>query len=140
MTKMEYKRMIGGGGAPSRFVIRELEDQHLTQIATSGKYQFIVLASCVPLRAAQSTAVANRHTALGTKATKDANMWQPVLVQAAPRHTVLVGFCCCGDEAVCEEGKETASTCCTSLWPVDTTSQWAATAVRARLGLAASVP
>jgi hypothetical protein len=56
---MAYKRMIGGGGAPSRFVIRELEDQHLTQIATSVKYQFIVLASCVPLRAAQSTAVAN---------------------------------------------------------------------------------
>jgi hypothetical protein len=67
---MAYKSVIGGGGAPSRSVIRELEDQHLSQIATSDKYQFIVPASCVPRRAAQNTAVTARNTALGIKATE----------------------------------------------------------------------
>lgn len=103
-SKMAYKRMIGGGGAPSRFVIPELEDQHLTQIATSDKYQFIVLASCVPLRAAQSTTVHNKITALRIKATEYANRYECTLVHVAPRQTSVVRFCCCGDEVSCEEG------------------------------------
>jgi hypothetical protein len=82
---MAYRRMIGGGGAPSRFVIRELEDQHLTQIATSDKYQFIVLASCVPPRVAQSTTVGNKNTALRMKATKYANGYECTVAQAVPR-------------------------------------------------------
>lgn len=87
---MAYKSMIGGGGAPSRFVIRELEDQHLTQIATSDKYQFIVLASCVPLRVAQRTAVANKNTALMIRATKHASRCEGAVVQVAPRQTSVV--------------------------------------------------
>ena len=80
---MAYKSMIGGGGAPSRFVIRELEDQHLTQIATSDKYQFIVLASCVPLRVAQSMA-------LRIRATKHASRCEGAAVKVAPRQTSVV--------------------------------------------------
>lgn len=68
-TKMAYKRMIGVGGVASRFVICEKEDQHLSQIATSDKYQFIVLAPRLPLRAAQ-TATGGANTASRTDATQ----------------------------------------------------------------------